>query len=117
MLIYALGVFAVAALGGLFLASQGLTRKEIPWIVSIFHALLGAMGLVLGGFAIFEGEGGNLAKVGLALLVVTALGGFLTASFHLRKVLTPKALFFIHGGAAVAGFLCLAAGAFNLFPN
>ena len=48
MLLYAILVFAVAAIGGLVLASSVLRGKLAPWAVSILHALLGATGLVLG---------------------------------------------------------------------
>lgn len=114
MLIYAVGIFSVAAMGGLFLAKRGFSRQEIPWSVSILHAMLGASGLVLAGLGVFQGEGGMAAKIGLAFLTVAALGGFFTASFHLRKTLAPEFLFLIHGGAAVFGFLSLAAGTFGL---
>ena len=44
---YALIVFAIAALGGLILASNVLRGRLAPWSVSILHALLGASGLLL----------------------------------------------------------------------
>ena len=48
------------------------------------------------------------------VLVIAALGGFFLASYHARKVVAPRAVVFVHAGAAVIGFLLLAGGAFNL---
>src|SRR5512146_3183449 len=45
MLLYAILVFAVAAIGGLVLASSVLRGKLAPWAISMLHALLGASGL------------------------------------------------------------------------
>ena len=47
MLKYALLVFLVVALGGLFMATFVLRGKLAPWAVSVLHAFLGATGLVL----------------------------------------------------------------------
>ena len=47
MLLYAVLIFAVAAIGGLVLASSVLRGKLAPWAISVLHALLGASGLVL----------------------------------------------------------------------
>lgn len=107
MLIYAIAVFAVAALGGLVLASSVLRGKLAPWAISILHALLGASGLVLLILAVLRGEGASRATAALALLVLAALGGFYLASMHLRKQVAPKAVVFVHAGVAIAGFLTL----------
>jgi len=107
MLTYALIVFAIAALGGLVLASSVLRGKLAPWALSILHALLGASGLVLLLLGVMGGAGAGRAVAALGLLVVAALGGFYLASMHLRKVVAPKAAVFIHAGVAVTGFLVL----------
>ena len=107
MLTYALIVFAVAALGGLVLASSVLRGKLAPWALSILHALLGASGLVLLLLGVMGGSGAGRAVAALGLLVVAALGGFYLASMHLRKTVAPKAVVFVHAGVAVAGFLVL----------
>ena len=107
MLTYALIVFAVAALGGLVLASSVLRGKLAPWALSILHALLGASGLVLLLLGVMGGSGAGRAVAALGLLVVAALGGFYLASMHLRKTVAPKAVVFVHAGVAVTGFLVL----------
>ena len=90
MLTYALIVFAVAALGGLVLASSVLRGKLAPWALSILHALLGATGLVLLLLGVMGGSGAGRAVAALGLLVVAALGGFYLASIHARKAVAPK---------------------------
>src|SRR3546814_3265624 len=107
MLTYALIVFAVAALGGLVLASSVLRGKLAPWAISILHALLGASGLVLLIVTVLQGQGAGRVTAALGILVVAALGGFYLASLHLRKQVAPKAVVFVHAGVAVVGFLTL----------
>ena len=107
MLMYAVIVFAIAAVGGLVLASSVLRGKLAPWAISVLHALLGASGLVLLIVAVLQGEGAGRATAALGLLVLAALGGFYLASLHLRKQVAPKAVVFVHAGIAVVGFLTL----------
>ena len=117
MLQWAVGIFAVGAVGGLILANSVLRGKLAPWALSLLHAALGATGLVLTALVVF-GQGEAVpAYTGLALLllVVAALGGFFLASFHLRNVPGPRPVVLIHAGVAVVGFLVLAGGAFRLF--
>ena len=107
MLIYALIVFAVAALGGLVLASSVLRGKLASWAISILHALLGASGLVLLVVSVLQGQGAGRVTAALGILVLAALGGFYLASQHLRKQVAPKAIVFVHAGLAVVGVLVL----------
>lgn len=107
MLTYALIVFAIAALGGLFLAAHVLRNRFAPWAVSLLHAGLGAAGLVLLIVLLLQGEARQPILIGFILLVVAALGGFFLASFHLRQKLPPKAVVVVHAGVAIAGFLTL----------
>ena len=107
MLTYAVLVFAIAAVGGLVLASSVLRGKMAPWAISIVHALLGATGLVLLIATVLQGAAPGRVTAALGLLVVAALGGFYLASIHLRGQVAPKAVVFIHAGVAVAGFLTL----------
>jgi hypothetical protein len=107
MLLYAILVFAVAAIGGLVLASSVLRGKLAPWAISVLHALLGASGLVLLILVVLQGAAPGRLTAALALLVLAALGGFFLASFHLRKQVAPKAVVFVHAGVAVVGFLTL----------
>src|SRR5690606_468841 len=105
MLNYAIGIFAVAAVGGLYLASHVLRGKFAPWAVSALHALLGAAGLVVLLFMVLQGGTPGRLTAALGLLVVAALGGFYLASIHLRREIAPKAVVFVHAGVAVVGFL------------
>ncbi|MCE3290443.1 MAG: hypothetical protein K0R83_2455 [Caulobacter sp.] len=113
MLLYALIAFAVAALGGLILASFVLRGRLPPWALSLAHAALGATGLGLTGWAVLQGAGG-MATLALVILLVAALGGFFLASFHKRGKPGPKAVVVIHALAAITGVTILATAAFNL---
>ena len=114
MLKAALVIFAIAAMGGLFLASHVLRGRLAPWAVSVLHALLGATGLVLVIMAVGQGGAPALATAALAILVLAALGGFYLASIHLRNRVAPKAVVFLHAGVAVTGFVVLICAALGL---
>jgi hypothetical protein len=105
MIIYAVFVFAIAALGGLFLATFVLRDKFAPWVISFIHAGFGALGLILLIAALVQGTASQGILIGFVVLLVAALGGFFLASFHLRQRLPPKAVVVIHAGVAVVGFL------------
>lgn len=107
MLTYAVIVFAIAAVGGVILASRVLTGRLAPWALSIIHALLGAAGLLLLIVQLLQGSGAGRIVAALALLIVAAIGGFYLASLHLRKKIAPKGIVLVHAGFAVAGFLVL----------
>lgn len=107
MLGTALIVFAIAAIGGVVLAMHVLRDKFAPWALSVIHALLGAVGLVLLIIMLAQGAAGQGLLIGFVLLLIAALGGFFLASFHLRKQLPPKAVVITHAGLAVVGFLTL----------
>jgi len=113
MLNIAVLVFAIGALGGLYMATRVLGGHFAPWAVSLLHAALGATGLVLTGIVVLGGGAAGIVPIALLILVVAALGGFFLASFHARKQLPPRAVVFIHAGAAVTGFLLLVGGAFH----
>ncbi|WP_293857278.1 hypothetical protein [Sphingomonas sp. SCN 67-18] len=113
MLNYALLSFVVAAVGGLVLAASVLRGRLAPWALSLVHAALGALGLVLTIVAVLQGAP-EAVTIGLVILVVAALGGFFLASFHLRKVPGPKPVVVIHAAAAVVGVLILANAALHI---
>lgn len=109
MLTYAIGTFAIAALGGLVLASRVLTGRLAPWPLSLLHAGLGAAGLLILIYLV-AAAGMDSVIVPLVLLVVAALGGFYLASLHLKQQVAPKPVVVIHAGVAVAGFVLLLGG-------
>jgi hypothetical protein len=115
MLTYAVIVFAVGALGGLVLASSVLRGRLAPWGLSLLHAALGAIGLILVIYAAASGGVPPAALVALAILIVAALGGFYLASIHLRDTVAPKSVVLVHAGAAVVGFLTLLGAVIGMF--
>lgn len=103
----ALIIFALAALGGVVLAAHVLRNRFAPWLLSILHASLGAIGLVLLLILLAQGSAPQQILIGFVLLVIAALGGFFLASFHMRQKLPPKAVVVVHAVVAVLGFLTL----------
>ena len=108
MLLNALIVFAIAALGGLTLAGvYVLQGKLAPWALSLLHAALGAIGLLLLIYAALTAGIPGAALAALVILVIAALGGFYLASIHLRGKVAERSAVFVHAGVAVIGFLTL----------
>lgn len=108
MLTYALIVFAIGALGGLTLAGLYVLRGRLaPWALSLLHAALGAIGLLILIYAAVTTGIPTLALVALVILVAAALGGFYLASIHLRGQVAPRKFVFVHASIAVIGFLTL----------
>lgn len=107
MLTYLILVLAIAAVGGIFLATKVFSGQLAPWSLSIVHALLGATGLIMLIMVILEGSGDGRLSAALGLLVIAALGGFYLASIHAKGTVAPKNVVIIHAGVAVAGFLTL----------
>lgn len=107
MLTAAIIIFAIAAAGGLILAAHVLRNKFAPWALSLLHALLGAVGLILLIIVLVDGSAPQALLIGFILLLIAALGGFFLASFHARKRLPPKAVVIVHAVIAVIGFLTI----------
>jgi hypothetical protein len=107
MLSYALVVFAIGALGGVMLATYVLQGRLAPWPLSLLHAGLGAVGLLLLIYAALTTGISPMALAALVVLAIAALGGFYLASIHLRGKVAERPVVFIHAGVAVVGFLTL----------
>jgi hypothetical protein len=115
MLGYAVIVFAIGALGGIALASFVLRGRLAPWPLSLLHAALGAIGLLLVIYAALAIGISNAALTALVILIIAALGGFYLASIHLRSKVAPKPVVVVHAGVAVIGFLTLLGVVFGAF--
>lgn len=109
MLNIALLIFALAAAGGLFLATLHFRGKDRPWPVAILHGLLAATALVILWIGVAVGKAPGHAKLALILFIVAALGGFLLFAFHLQKKRLPSLVVVVHALVAVAAFLILGA--------
>ena len=106
MLTYAVILFALSAVGGLFLAVRFFQNNPPPIAVALLHGALAAAGLVIVLLAVLRG-GGNVLTTALVLLVVAALGGFVLLARHLKKQAQSRGLIVVHALAAVAGFLLI----------
>jgi hypothetical protein len=75
------------------------------------HGGAAASGLIALIVVIANGGAAGGAKVGLALFLVAALGGFFLFSKHLRQAALPIPVVIVHAIVAVAGFVTLLVGA------
>jgi hypothetical protein len=106
-LTYAALLFALGALGGLYLATLSFKGQPLPVSIAVLHGLFGATGLVLLIAGVLMGMGGGTARIALIVLLVAALGGFYLLSFHIKKQQHPRAVIVVHALVAVIGFLTL----------
>ncbi|MBI5861545.1 MAG: hypothetical protein HZB64_05120 [Rhodocyclales bacterium] len=111
MLIYALALFAVAAVIGIVMASKHFGGANPPLPMALLHGLFAASGLVILILNLLQG--GDVSLPSLVLFVVAALGGFVLFSFHLRQKRLPSPVVIIHAVVAVIAFLVLG---FSLVP-
>jgi hypothetical protein len=109
-MVVAIVLFALAALGGLVLALRRAKNLPLPAGLAVGHGLAAAAGLVTLLLTVLSGAP-SLADIALVLLVGAALGGFVTASFHVRGKKIPMPLVVVHACVAVGGFLLLVVAA------
>jgi hypothetical protein len=102
-------LLVLAALGGIAMAGMRFAGKPHPpaWLAMV-HGLVAAAALTLLIFGAATVGLPPLAMVAIVLFVLAAAGGaYLNLNFHMRDVALPTWLVLVHGGIAVAGFLCL----------
>jgi len=105
-LIYtAIGLFAVAAMIGLYMLMLVLQKKPVPKGAAIVHGLMAATALVLLIVDMIK-SGADTVQI-VVLFVITALGGIVLFARDLTGKSLPKSLAIIHGLLAVTGFIFL----------
>ena len=116
MLVYAVALFAIAALFGAFMLLRILKGVMPPWPAAILHGLFAAVGLLFLLYVTFlyATSLSSAVIVAAVLLVIAAFGGLVSVSYHARKRIPPKALAGVHALLAVAGFLTLAGVTFGI---
>src|ERR1700690_1429117 len=106
MLYVSIMLFLNAALTGLIMV-VGIFRGAKPWMpLALGHGVLAATGLVLALLVAIASDVAAI-KYGVAVLVLTALGGFFLPSFHLRGKPHPWVVVALHALPAVGGVGCL----------
>ena len=105
-LIYiAIGLFATAALIGLYMLSLVLQKKPVPKGAAITHGLLAAAALVLLIVDMVQ-AGADTVQI-VILFIITALGGVVLFARDLTGRSLPRGLAVVHGLLAVTGFIFL----------
>ena len=110
----AVGLFALGAVTGLYLAVQHFRGQALSLPAALAHGAFGASGLVVLALALRATGFAGFGLASLGLFVAAALGGFLLFSFHLRGKRLPSPVVIIHALAAVTAFVILAAWTFKL---
>lgn len=104
-----IGLFAVAAAGGLIMAGIRVSAGHNPpaWL-AMLHGMLAGAGLTLLLFAAFTVGIPKFALWALILLVIAAMGGgFMSLGYRERGKPLPKVLMYLHALIAIAGFILL----------
>jgi|SRR5438552_15566993 len=100
-------LFALAALGGILLATLHLKRKGAPIPLALLHGALAAAGLIVLIIAVAKMASAGLALAALIIFAVAALGGFVLFAMHVMRKQLPAGLIVVHGLVAVAAFVIL----------
>lgn len=109
----AIGLFALAALGGLVMAFQVFRGRDRPWSwLAMGHGFLAAAGLTLLVWATTMGGGvPSLVNIGLGVLLLAALGGaYMALKFHVKMLPLPRTIVLGHASLAVVGFVLVLLG-------
>ena|SRR5262245_31766943 len=104
----ALVLFALAAVGGLYMAVvrfRGADRP--PTSIALVHGAAAAAGLIALIVAVTEASAPSLAKTALIVFLVAALGGFYLFAQHMQKKALPIPVIVVHALVAVTGFIIL----------
>lgn len=111
MLSVALGLFAVAAAGGLLMVILRVRNNANPPLgIAFLHGALAATALVILLLQVANGAAsGTMPLAAVGLFVLAALGGFGLIAMHLSGRTIPLSGVAIHAIAAVVGVLLLAA--------
>jgi len=104
----ALVLFALAAVGGLYMAVvrfRGADRP--PTSIALVHGAAAAAGLIALIVAVMEASAPSLAKTALIVFLVAALGGFYLFAQHMQKKPLPIPVIVVHALVAITGFIIL----------
>lgn len=114
MLQAAVGLFAIAAAGGLVMAGiRLLGRRNPPAWLSMLHGLLAAAGVTLVAYAVVLGGVPTPGGWALFLFVVAAAGGAaMNLLWQWRQRPLPVGLMIGHAALAIVAFLLLCIAAF-----
>jgi glucose uptake protein GlcU len=113
MFVKAVALFTVAALIGLYMATQHFKGRTPPPVwAAVLHGLLAVSGAVVLLLGVMSTGFGTVHSWALVLFVVAALGGLYLVSFHIRRQPLPGAVVVIHGMVAAVAFLILVVAVF-----
>lgn len=108
MFVKAIGLFAVAAVFGLYMAVQHFRgRTPPPTLAAVLHGLFAVSAAVVLLLGVVQIGFGTVHTWALCLFVVAALGGLFLVSHHIRGKPLPGGVVVIHGMVAVIAFLML----------
>lgn len=110
----ALGLFAMGAVSGLYLAVAHFRGRELKLGPALAHGAFGAAGLAALALTLARSGFTGAGTGALGLFTAAALGGFFLFSFHLRGKRLPSPVVVVHALAAVAAFALLAGLTFGL---
>jgi hypothetical protein len=114
MLKLAVGLFAVAAMVGVYMLRRLLAGRMPPWLLSGTHFIFAGAALVVLFNAFVTSRIGGTALLGFLILVLATAGGILLGAFHVTRRVAPKRIASVHAGAAILGLFVLAGSAFGL---
>lgn len=112
MLIFAIALFILAAVFGLFALLAILKNQPTPKPAVFAHGAIAAIALIL-VIAYSVGSTGPSPMASLVIFIIAALGGFFLFALDWQKKPIPKPLALVHPIAAVIALILLIAFVFR----
>lgn len=106
----ALGLYLIAATGGLIMAVRAFKGQGAPMLMAVLHFVFAGAGAgTLAAFIFTQAPAeAGLFKAALITYGLAALGGLYLFSFRFRDAgMPPKAVIAIHGAVAAVGTVLL----------
>lgn len=101
-------LFALAALGGVFMAGVVLqSRRQPPLSIALIHGAAAAVALILLFYQIVAFDMGGTTVASAVAFLIAAVGGLYLFSRHLSRKPLPASMILIHGAVAVVAFVLL----------
>lgn len=107
MLNIAIGLFLLAAVGGIVMATQIFRGRTPAVAIAALHGPLAAIALLMVFWLWMQSGASQVMSIGLGVLVLAAFGGFFLLSFHVRNKPHPKPVVVLHALLAVSGVVAL----------
>src|SRR5687767_13208760 len=107
MLVFAVGLFIIAALFGLVVLTAILKDRPTPSLMVLMHGCFAVIALLIVITYVASGHTSTLLIISMSLFILAALGGLTLLTIDLSKKPIPKAIALAHPALAITALVLL----------